>query len=339
MNKNDNTGLLISVIMPVYNTQEDFLREAVKSILHQTLADFELLIIDDCSTNPEIEKILKSFDDPRIRLLRTPHNSGAAAARNLGLREAKGKYIAFLDSDDISYKERLAKQAEYLEKHPEIGCLGSASRIIPDNTIQFPPKGCDYLKNYMLFKGCGFCQSSVMLRRRLLTDHKIEYQSQYVPAEDYALQLDLSAVCNLENLDEVLVDYRWHDNNISALQKDKQFNNALRARFRQICKRAKMNDPQFADYLADFAAGKVLTKEKFRLVEKKLPTLINKLGLMGYDTEMFIHELYGILKRNIKKCSDQTYFKLLLKSDLVNYFHIPLLFRAKTYIKKMILGA
>ena len=103
MNKNDNTGLLISVIMPVYNTQEDFLREAVKSILHQTLADFELLIIDDCSTNPEIEKILKSFDDPRIRLLRTPHNSGAAAARNLGLREAKGKYIAFLDSDDISY--------------------------------------------------------------------------------------------------------------------------------------------------------------------------------------------------------------------------------------------
>lgn len=337
MNKNENQGLLISVIMPVYNTQESFLREAVESILHQTFTEFEFLIIDDCSTDPNIQKTLKSYNDPRIRLLQTEQNSGAAAARNLGLREAKGKYIAFIDSDDVSYRERLAKEAGYLESHPEIGCVGSASRIIPSNTIQFPPKGSSYLKNYMLFIGCGFCQSSVMLRRQLLTDHKIEYQSQYVPAEDYALWLDLSAVCELENLDEVLIDYRWHDQNISSLQRDKQFDNSLRARYRQICKRAEMNDPQFADYLVDYAAGKALSKEGFRQVEKKLPTLINKLALKGYDKEMFIHELYGILKRNIKKCSDRSYFKLLIKSDLVTYFHIPLLFRAKTYIKKMIL--
>ena len=339
MNKNEKKGLLISVIMPVYNTQGDFLREAVESILNQTLADFELLIIDDCSTNPETAKILKSFDDPRIRLLQTPCNGGAAAARNLGLREAKGKYIAFLDSDDISYKERLAKQAEYLERHPEIGCVGSARRIIPDNTIQFPPKGSDYLKNYMLFIGCAFCQSSVMLRRQLLIAHKIEYKSQYVPAEDYALWLDLSAVCNLENMDEVLIDYRRHDNNISSLQTDKQFNNALRAKYQQICKRADMNDSQLADYLTDYAAGRVLTNEAFRLVESKLPPLINNLAQKGYDKEMFVHELYGILKRNIKKCSDRSYFKELIKSDFVKYFHIPLLFRAKTFIKKMILGA
>ncbi len=338
MNKNEKKGPLISVIMPVYNTQGDFFREAVESILNQTLADYELLIIDDCSTNPETVKILKSFDDPRIRILQTPCNSGAAAARNIGLREAKGKYIAFLDSDDISYKERLAKQVEYLERHPEIGCLGTASRFIPANTIRFTPKGSDYLKNYMLFIGCAFCQSSVMLRRQLLIDHKIEYQSQYVPAEDYALWLDLSAVCNLENMDEVLIDYRWHDNNISSLQTDKQINNALRAKCQQICKRADMNDPQLADYLADYMAGRVLTNEAFRLVESKLPLLISILTQKGYDKEMFVHELYGTLKRNIKKCSDRDYFKKLIKSDLVKYFHIPLSFLAKIYIKKIILG-
>lgn len=110
MNKNVNQGLLISVIMPVYNTQESFLREAVESILHQTFTEFEFLIIDDCSTDPNIQKTLKSYNDPRIRLLQTEQNSGAAAARNLGLREAKGKYIAFIDSDDVSYRERLAKK-------------------------------------------------------------------------------------------------------------------------------------------------------------------------------------------------------------------------------------
>lgn len=338
MNKNVQNGPLISVIMPVYNTAESYLREAVESILNQTYQNFEFLIIDDGSTDPQVGKTLRSFNDERIKLLQMPKNGGAAAARNMGLKHAQGEFIALFDSDDVSYKERFAKQVDFFLNHPEIGALGSACREIPANIIQFMPKGAENIKNYLLFKGCVLCQSSVMIRRKPVEENHFEYQSEYVPAEDYAFWLELSQYCQFENLDEVLIDYRWHGKNISSLQAEKQAANAIRARYCQICKRAEITKPDFANRLADFVRGKQLTAEELHMIEKLLPELINRLDQKGYNSKMFYQECYNFVKRNIKKCPDRKYLKLLLNSDLVKYFRIPLMFRTKIYLKKLISG-
>src|SRR5258708_7569819 len=114
---------LISVIMPVYNAAP-FVREAVESILAQTLGDFELIMIDDASTDGSPE-ILARFTDPRCRLLTNANNLGAAETKNRGIAEARGEFLAFLDADDVATPQRLARQLEWLRAHPAVGLLGS----------------------------------------------------------------------------------------------------------------------------------------------------------------------------------------------------------------------
>ena len=121
----------ISVIIAVYNTKEEYLREAIESILSQRYKDFELLIINDGSTN-NVEEVVKSYTDERIRYF-YQENKGVAATRNLGLKEARGEYIAIMDSDDISLPERFEKQIKFLEENPEYSVVGSNAEIINKN--------------------------------------------------------------------------------------------------------------------------------------------------------------------------------------------------------------
>ena len=106
---------LVSVIMPTYNCGR-FIAESIRNVLAQTYTNWELLIVDDYSTD-ETESIVRSFDDPRIRYMRNEQNMGAALTRNRALREAKGRYIAFLDSDDLWLPEKLAKQIAFMQAH------------------------------------------------------------------------------------------------------------------------------------------------------------------------------------------------------------------------------
>ena len=107
---------LVSVIMPSYNTAK-YIKESVESVIRQTYTNWELLIVDDCSTDNTDEVISPFLADKRIRYLKNPVNSGAAVSRNRALREAKGRWIAFLDSDDLWYPQKLEKQIEFMEKH------------------------------------------------------------------------------------------------------------------------------------------------------------------------------------------------------------------------------
>jgi teichuronic acid biosynthesis glycosyltransferase TuaG len=107
--KND----LISVIMPAYNSSA-FIADSIRSVLQQTYSKWELIVIDDCSSEP-IKPIVQSFQDDRIRYTRLAKNSGVAIARNVGISKAKGRYIAFLDSDDIWLKNKLSEQLQFME--------------------------------------------------------------------------------------------------------------------------------------------------------------------------------------------------------------------------------
>ena len=115
---NHNPDIMFSVVIPVYN-RAGLVGEALESVLNQTFADFELIVIDDASTDQTPETI-NEFHDPRLKYIRLEKRSGPSAARNRGAEAGVGKYLAFLDSDDLWRPEKLEKQAEFFSSHPDI---------------------------------------------------------------------------------------------------------------------------------------------------------------------------------------------------------------------------
>ena len=203
--------------MPIWNTREDHLREAVESILHQSFEDFEYLILNDSPDNTKLDEIVASYGDLRIRYERNEQNMGITPSRNKLLQMAEGEYIAIFDHDDISDPTRLEKQVAYLDAHPEVGVLGSWVREFPlDKTVRYPENDEEIRMGPMW--GCVVPHSAAMVRRKVLEEHGIMYEERFSPSEDYALWCQLIPHTQFHNLPEVLFRYRMHANNTSKSQ-------------------------------------------------------------------------------------------------------------------------
>lgn len=216
----------ISVIMPVYN-EERYVQEAIESILSQTYTDFELIIIDDAS-NDKSREIISSFTDERIIYIRNERNLGCFPSRNLGMRVAKGCYIAVLDADDVAFPERLERQVTYLDEHTEYIAVGAwflfyniQSAGKPNAHIRqtFPVEYEDVLMS-LLIDTC-LIHSSLMVRAEYMRETG-GYDEQYLYASDYALLCRIALAGKLINLPEVLVKYRWHSAQISQFHRKEQ---------------------------------------------------------------------------------------------------------------------
>ena len=218
----------ISVLMPVYNTPENYLREAVESILAQTCADFEFLILNDASTDDNVEKVINSYDDKRIRYWQNDRNLGISLSRNKLIGLSRGEYLAVFDHDDVSLPERLEKQAAFLDAHPEVGVVGCWYRILgTENKVsRFPAEDAE-IKEIMV-NSCCICHPASMIRRSVLVEHNIGYENDYTPAEDYALWCRLLSKTRFANLPEVLFAYRNHEGNTSHLQREKMRDASIR---------------------------------------------------------------------------------------------------------------
>ncbi|HLG03569.1 MAG TPA: glycosyltransferase [Bacteroidia bacterium] len=212
------TTPLVSVIIPVYNA-ETFVAEAVQSILDQTLTDFELLVLDDGSTDKSVA-ILERFHDKRIQIRRSEKNTGLIATLNRGLDLAKGRYIARMDADDISLPARLAKQVDFLEKNPSAGVVGTATTSF-GNEKQIITR---YLQTHgeictVLLFNSAMSHPSVMLRNSVLKQFGLRYDPQFLHAEDYDLWTRIAVVSELANLPEVLLMYRVHAAQLTQKEK------------------------------------------------------------------------------------------------------------------------
>ncbi len=213
----------VSVLMPVYKTNEQFLREAIESILNQTFTDYEFLILDDCPTDDR-EAIIKSYKDKRIKYFKNKANMGITPSRNKLIEMASGDYLAIFDHDDMSLPERFAKQVAYLDTHPECGVVGCKLERMSDNKVSDYPTN-DHDIKLALMRGCVINHPSSMIRKSVLTDNHINYEAEFSPSEDYALWCRLIPYTQFHNLnDEVLFRYRDHANNTSHLQSDKMKN-------------------------------------------------------------------------------------------------------------------
>lgn len=207
----------VSVLVPLYKTQESHLRAALDSILNQTFRDFELLLLDDSPEGEDRSGIVRSYQDSRIRYVSNETNLGISASRNKLINMAQGEYLAIMDHDDISLPQRLEKQVAYLDTHPEVGVVGCRVRELPSGKIvAWPSEDADI--RLRLMYGCVVPHSASMIRRSVLTDNGIRYEAEFSPAEDYALWCRMIPYTKFHNLKEVLFEYRIHAGNVSHCQ-------------------------------------------------------------------------------------------------------------------------
>lgn len=212
---------LISVCMPVYNA-ERFVAEAVTSVLGQTRRDFELLILDDGSTDGSLAILKRHAEaDPRIRLTSRP-NRGLAATLNELVDQARGEFIARMDSDDISLPERFERQVRYLQAHPDCLVVGCQALVIDTDgdplCVWFQGQTHEELdaQNLRVDRQASLCHPSVMMRRGAVLEVG-KYSEQWLHGEDLDLWLRLAERGRLGNLPEVLIKYRLHGANYGTL--------------------------------------------------------------------------------------------------------------------------
>jgi glycosyltransferase involved in cell wall biosynthesis len=210
---------LVTIAMPVYNA-EKYIKNAIDSVLGQTYPNFELVIVNDASPDSSKEIIL-SYSDPRIRYFENEVNLGIAKTRNKCIQQAKGKYIAVLDNDDIALPNRLEKQVEFLETNSNYGLCGSFYDIINstgDIIIKMKLPVTDIaVKTYLLFGNC-FLNSSVMIQSKLLKDRM--YAEGFDMIEDYYFLYTISKMKKLSNLPFYTTQYRVHGKNTSIEKLD-----------------------------------------------------------------------------------------------------------------------
>ena len=206
------TSPTISVVMPTYNANR-FVRTAVESILAQTFEDFEFIIVDDCSTDGSSE-ILQHYAerDRRIRVLTNARNLDFVRSRNRGIAEARGVFIANMDSDDIALPTRLAEQCAFMKANPAVGVCGAAVIVIDENDRElgirrYRADDRDLRARLFLFN--PFAQPVTMIRNDVLDDTG-PYNPEHILADDLDLWFRIGIRYRLANLQTPLLKYRVH---------------------------------------------------------------------------------------------------------------------------------
>jgi glycosyltransferase involved in cell wall biosynthesis len=286
----------ISVILPVYNCQE-FVSEAVISILNQTFSNFELIIIDDCSTDKTLE-IIKSFDDSRIKIIEKPKNSGYTDSLNFGIDIAKGEYIARMDGDDISLPMRFEKQVAFLDHNQDVIMCGSDIAILSSDKPLYKYHSHEEILVDLCFQN-AFCHPTVMIRKTALLVNK--YDKNFEPAEDYELWIRLSQIGKLANLNEVLLRYRVHENQISKSK------NAIQKKHNFACNLKLLNKlnvlNEFDEHqIKSTIKPKNSTFEDFKIAQKVFAFLIKKNNQQKiFDLKIFQFKISKIRLKFLKE--------------------------------------
>jgi len=205
----------ITVLMPAYNAGK-YIGEAIASVLQQTFADFELLIVNDGSTDNTLD-VISSFNDERIVVIHQS-NKGVAEALNTGLKQARGTYIARFDADDVCYPERLQKQYDFLISHPDYVLVGSdADYILEDGDFLFHFKCIAHTHAGVMDKlyfYCPFIHPAVMYPKDVVIEAD-GYSSDAHNFEDYLLWTNISKSGKMGNLPEALIKYRLNPSSVT----------------------------------------------------------------------------------------------------------------------------
>lgn len=223
----------LSILLPVYNA-EAFIRESIQSLLNQSFSDYELLIVDDCSTDKSYQEILK-FSDKRISVFKNDTNKGIVYSLNYLLSIAKGQFIALMHADDIAIRDRMLEQVNFLNQNTDIDLVGTDAHLI-DRAGTLIGKTLhnasdhDTLSATLYFNNC-FVHPSICIRRTLVEQGLFLYKENYLAVEDYKLWTDIVANgARVSNINKPLMQYRIHDEQTFQKFSAEVANNGWRAR-------------------------------------------------------------------------------------------------------------
>lgn len=226
--------------MSVYKEPIEWLKLSIDSILNQIFENFEFIIICDNPNNVEIISLLKEYAerDSRIKLFFNENNIGLTKSLNKGLANAKGKYIARMDADDISLPDRFEKQYKFMENHPDVIVLGTNINYIGKGAKLKINESFRYsdaeIRAQMIFDN-SIVHPSVFIRRSVLVEHNICYDENYRQSQDYRLWEQLMPYGLFANLNEKLLQYRISEQQVTKSNASGQYNlaNGVRSRIQQ----------------------------------------------------------------------------------------------------------
>ena len=272
----------ITVLMPVRNG-EQYIKEAIDSVLNQTLTDFEFLIIDDGSTDRTVE-IIQGYTDKRIRLIRKEHQF--IQNLNEGLELASGSYIARMDADDIMHTERLRIQLKRMKKNPDITVCGTWAKIFSDKgnerNVSHLGYGIIHEPILELLKYNMILHPSVMIKKEFLLNHHIKYQN-YPCVEDYKLWFDIAKAGGILFVEpQELLMFRRSDTQVTVTKKEEMSLGSIRLRKEILLYLlSAYNNKALNSLLSDFEN---LEKNKWMSNEDIFRFFVNLFNRMQHDT-------------------------------------------------------
>ena len=319
---------LLTVFTPTYNL-ELYIEETIKSVLNQTFTDFEYLIVDDASTDNTIQ-IIKSINDPRIRLIKNKTNQGIAYNRNLAIKEAKGKYLAMIDGDDLALPTRLEKQITFLEKNTNYGILGTGVVNIDKDGRELN-KAVKYsipdeeIPARMLFNNY-IATSSVMIRKSYIKD--IKFKKDFIVAEDYEVWIRLIRRCKIGHIREPLTKYRIHDDSISVKKNQLMIDTEILLMKKQLLElNCNLTPDQFQAFHDLCKDNQEPYYEKFTIINETISNLFkSNIKSKVFDVDNFrslLFRYWYIFFLNIKThnnqllldCKNSGMYKLLSRKE------------------------
>lgn len=291
---------MVSVILPVFNG-EDFLASAIESILNQTYASLELIAINDGSTDQTLS-ILQEYanQDPRIRVI-SRENRGLVRTLNEGLELARGKYIARMDADDISFPTRLEQQVDYMEQNTDVVLLGVSVVKSMHFRLRFPELTGKKLSTWMLMLRNNIGHPGVLLRSETVRQHNLRYKEEYLYAEDFKLWNEIVKHGNSDIIKESLLFYRVHPKSISRSFQKKQAEIDRKIVLENIRERffVDLTESFFMDFRSWVvtATSAILGSPRYKSLEQEDKKAVN-LALLDYGSgfgfRTYLHAIKSI---------------------------------------------
>ena len=208
----------LSIVVGTYNAAA-FIEATIASLLRQTFRDFELIVVDDASSDDTVARV-SAIEDGRIRLIRNPTNLGVANTRNIGVAAAGGEYLAMNDHDDLSLPTRLERQVAFLDRHRDVllAATGIYSLRGDRRTAEPMPAFAHDELRWRLMTHSPLCHSSICVRLAAMREAGLRYDPSCDFGDDFDLYHRTAAVGRIAALQERLVVYRWHASNASHLR-------------------------------------------------------------------------------------------------------------------------
>lgn len=320
----------VSILMPVYNA-EPYLSEAIQSMLNQTYADFELIILDDCSTDRSAE-VVQTFSDARIVYHRNEVNSGLANNLNTGLKLATGKYIARMDGDDISLPHRLQTQVDFLESHPDIDLCSCAMQMFgADNQLWIRDRDPEQVKITMMFYSAVLHASSVF-RRDVFEKNNLYYKQETFPAEDYDLWARAAFFCRMVNLPDVMYLYRMHRTQVTSTD-PRSAEKCREIQIRYLSKALPvLSEKEIVDFVDGFIAYKISEIAEIKVVKNHYLKIVKaNASVLFFDKKLLNVRLNKYFQQQVYTFLQQ--YKIRSFSDLIQYWGVILELRPLLVVK------